>query len=110
MSLRMIFSMAIVVLAIVFALQNSAPVTVMFVVWRFESSLALVLAVTFVLGALLTALLSTTASVRKSWKLSQQERKGGELDKRVAELEQLVTAKDRRIAELDTRKDQPKSP
>lgn len=107
MSLRMIFSMAIVVLAIVFALQNSAPVTVMFVVWHFESSLALVLAVTFVLGALLTALLSTTASVRKSWKLSQQERKGGELDKRVAELEQLVAARERRIAELDTRKDQP---
>lgn len=107
MSLRMIFSMAIVVLAIVFALQNSAPVTVMFVVWRFESSLALVLAVTFVLGALLAALLSTTASVRKSWKLSKQEHKGSELEKRVTELEQLVAAKDRRIAELDTRKDQP---
>lgn len=107
MSLRMIFSMVIVVLAIVFALQNSAPVTVMFVVWHFESSLALVLAVTFVLGTLLAALLSTTASVRKSWKLSQQEHKGGELEKRVAELEQLVAARDRRIAELDTRKDQP---
>ena len=107
MSLRMIFSLAIVVLAIVFALQNSAPVTVMFAVWRFESSLALVLVVTFVLGALLAALLTTTASVRKSWKLSQQERKGSELDKRVAELEQLVAAKDRRIAELEPRKDQP---
>lgn len=107
MSLRMIFSLAIVVLAIVFALQNSAPVTVMFAVWRFESSLALVLAVTFILGALLAALLSTTASVRKSWKLSQQESKGSELEKRVAELEQLVAAKERRIAELDTRKDQP---
>lgn len=107
MSLRMIFSLAIVVLAIVFALQNSAPVTVMFAAWHFESSLALVLAVTFVLGALLAALLSTTASVRKSWKLSQQERKGGELEKRVAELEQLVAARGRRIAELEPRKDQP---
>ncbi len=107
MSLRMMFSMAIVVLAIVFALQNSAAVTVMFVAWRFESSLALVLAVTFVLGALLAALLSTTASVRKSWKLSKQEHKGGELEKRVAELEQLVAARDRRIAELEPRKDRP---
>jgi len=107
MSFRMIVSLAIVVLTVVFALQNAAPVTVMFVVWRFESSLALVLAVTFVLGALLAALLSTTASVRKSWKLSKQEHKGSELEKRVTELEQLVAAKDRRIAELDTRKDQP---
>ena len=107
MSLRMIFSMAIVVLAIVFALQNAAPVTVMFVIWRFDSSLALVLAGTFVLGALLAALLTTTASVRKSWKLSKQERKGGELEQRVAELEQLVAARDRRIAELEPRKDRP---
>jgi len=107
MSLRMIFSMAIVILAIVFALQNSAPVTVMFAAWRFESSLALLLAVTFILGALLAALLSTTASVRKSWKLSRQELKGGELEKRVAELEQLVAARERRIAELEPRKDQP---
>jgi len=107
MSLRMIFSLAIVILAIVFALQNAMSVTVVFVVWRFESSLALVLGLTFVLGAVLSALLSTSAAVRKSWKLSQQERLGGELEKRVAELEQLVAARERRIAELDTRKDQP---
>lgn len=107
MSIRLIFSLAIVVLAIVFALQNAAPATVVFVIWRFDSSLALVLAVTFVLGALFAALLSTTASVRKSWKLSKQERKGGELEQRVAELEHLVAARDRRIAELEPRKDRP---
>lgn len=107
MTLRVILSMAIAAFAIAFALQNSTPVVVTFMVWRFESSLALVLVATLILGALITALLSTTAAVRKSWKLSQQERKGSELEKRVADLEQLVTAKDRRIAELDTRKDLP---
>lgn len=107
MSLRMIFSMAIVVLAIVFALQNSAPVTVMLAAWHFESSLALVLALSFFLGTVLTALLSAPGSVRKSRKLSKQERKGGELEQRVAELERLVAAKDRRIAELEPREDRP---
>lgn len=102
MSLRMMFSLAIIILAIVFALQNAAPVTVVFVVWRFESSLALVLALTFVTGAVLSALLSTSASMRKSWKLSQHERQSSVLGDRVAELEQLVTAKDRRIRELET--------
>ncbi len=103
MSARMMFSLAIVILAIVFALQNATTVTVVFVVWRFESSLALLLALTFVLGAVLSALLSTSAAVRKNWKLSQQERLSGDLEKRVSELEQLVTAKDRRIQELESR-------
>lgn len=103
MSLRMFFSLAIVVLAVIFALQNAASVTVVFVVWRFDSSLALVMALTFVAGAALSALLSTTAAMRKSRKLSQQERRSGELDKRVSELEELVTAKERRIRELEAR-------
>ncbi len=107
MTLRLIFSMAIAALAIAFALQNAAPVVVTFIVWRFESSLALVLVATLILGALIAALLSTAAAVRKNWKLSQQERLSGELEKRVTELEQLVAAKERRIAELDTRKGQP---
>lgn len=103
MSLRMIFSLAIIILAIVFALQNATTVTVVFVLWRFESSLALLLGLTFVLGAVLSALLSTSAAMRKSWKLSQQERLSGGLGKRVAELEQLVAAKERRIKELEAR-------
>ncbi len=103
MNLRMIFSLAILILAIVFALQNATTVTVVFVIWRFESSLALLLGLTFVLGAVLSALLSTSAAMRKSWKLSQQERLSGELEKRVTELEQVVTARERRIRELESR-------
>jgi len=76
---------------------------VVFLVWRFDSSLALVLALTFVLGAVLSALLATSTAVRKSWQLSQQARLSGDLENRVAELEQLVTAKDRRIRELESR-------
>ncbi|MDP2238695.1 MAG: LapA family protein [Burkholderiales bacterium] len=103
MNPRLIFSLAIVILAIVFALQNATTVMVVFVVWRFESSLALLLGLTFVAGAILSALLSTSAAMRKSWKLSQQERLSGGLEKRVAELEQLVTAKESRIRELESR-------
>jgi putative membrane protein len=103
MSTRMIFSLAIIILAIVFALQNATTVTVIFVVWRFESSLALLLGLTFVAGAILSALLSTPAAMRKSLKLSQQERLSGGLEKQVAELEQLVAAKEGRIRELEAR-------
>jgi putative membrane protein len=44
-------AVAIGILAGVFALQNTDPVTVSFLVWKAEASLALVLLATFGLGA-----------------------------------------------------------
>lgn len=46
-------------LAVVFALQNADPVSVGFLFWSFEASLALVLLLTFAMGAIasLSALL-----------------------------------------------------
>ncbi|MDD3030797.1 MAG: LapA family protein, partial [Atribacterota bacterium] len=37
-------------LAVIFALQNAVPVTVSFIAWRVESSLALILIITFIAG------------------------------------------------------------
>lgn len=36
--------------AVAFAFQNAIPIRVVFLIWQFEGSLALVLVVTFVLG------------------------------------------------------------
>ena len=49
-----------------FALQNNVPVTVTFPVWRFDSSLASVLTLAFVLGALVVALIAAAALLRRS--------------------------------------------
>lgn len=49
-----------------FALQNNVPVTVTFLVWRFDSSLASVLTLAFVLGALVVALIAAAALLRRS--------------------------------------------
>lgn len=53
LSIALLISLA----ALAFAVQNTGAVTVSFLIWRFESSLALVLLITFSLGALVAILL-----------------------------------------------------
>ncbi|MDH5534057.1 MAG: lipopolysaccharide assembly protein LapA domain-containing protein [Betaproteobacteria bacterium] len=103
MSLRLILSLAIAALAVIFTLYNYEPVPVKFAVWEFKSPLALVIALTLILGAAAAALVAAPSALRKSWKLSREERHSAELNARIAELEQAIAAKDRRIRELEAR-------
>lgn len=77
----MLFIAIVVALgAVSFALQNSVPVTVTFMVWRFDSSLAMVLLLAVALGALAVALLAWPTVLRERWALARER-------KRVAGLE-----------------------
>jgi uncharacterized integral membrane protein len=51
----------IAILAVIFALQNAIPITVTFLIWQVESSLALILIVAFIAG-LITSFLGTALS------------------------------------------------
>ena len=62
----LILAGVIVIAGAAFALQNNVPVTVTFLVWRFDSSLASVLTLAFVLGALAVALIAAAAWLRRS--------------------------------------------
>ncbi len=56
----------IAVLAVIFALQNAVPVTVSFIIWRVESSLALILIITFIAGLATSFLFNTLTRIRKT--------------------------------------------
>jgi lipopolysaccharide assembly protein A len=56
----------IAVLAVIFALQNAVPVTVSFIVWQVESSLALILIITFIAGLATSFLFNTLTRIRKT--------------------------------------------
>ncbi len=47
----LIVALGLAILTVIFALQNAIPVAMIFLVWQFEGSLALVLMLTFALGA-----------------------------------------------------------
>ena len=67
-----------------------------FMLWRFESSLAIVLLLTLALGGFIVALMSTPATLRRQWATTRQ-------NKRVAELEKACSAQKEIIADLEKR-------
>jgi uncharacterized integral membrane protein len=74
MQLAILIGLGFAIGAVAFALQNNVPVTVTFILWRFDSTLAMVLLIALAIGALATALLSTPAVLRLQWRVAHQGR------------------------------------
>jgi uncharacterized integral membrane protein len=72
----------IAVLAVIFALQNAVPVTVSFLIWRVESSLALILIITFIAGLVSSFLFNTLTRIKRTRSTSDQEKKNGQINKK----------------------------
>lgn len=81
MQLLAIVAMLVAIGSVMFALQNNVPVTVTFLVWRFDSSLAMVLLLALALGGIVVALISTPATLRRQWAMSRQGKRIDELEK-----------------------------
>lgn len=71
MQLIVLLGIVVAIGGVSFALQNTVPVTVTFLVWRFDSSLAMVLLTSLALGALIVALVSTPATLKAQWAASR---------------------------------------
>ena len=80
MQLQLITAIVVAILAVVFALQNAVPITVSFLTWRFESSLALVLLITVALGILMSLLVSVPSMIKTRKMTSSQKKKIQELE------------------------------
>lgn len=74
MQLFLIAALVIAILTVVFALQNPIPVLVTFMFWKFEGSLALVLMLTFALGALVSLMVSIPAMLKRRSAISNQKK------------------------------------
>jgi len=90
--LMTILGIAVALAAVAFALQNNVPVTVTFLLWRFDSSLAMVLLLALALGAIIVALVSTPRALRSQWLLSRQRSEIAALKATNAELEKKLPA------------------
>lgn len=95
MQLITILGIAVAIAAVAFALQNNVPVTVTFLLWRFDSSLAMVLLLALALGAIIVALVSTPRALRSQWLLSRQRSELAALKAKEAELEKKLSAFER---------------
>ena len=84
MRLGLIVGIAIAIAAVAFALQNNVPVTVTFLVWRFDSSLAMVLLLALAIGAIVMVLVTAPGALRARWTLSRQRKEISDLRAQVS--------------------------
>ncbi len=93
MRIFLVLALLLTVVALIFALQNTATAAITFLIWRFESPLALVLIVALVTGALVGFLAMLPGRVRGGLRAGRQARRIAELEKEVADLRaRLATA------------------
>ena len=95
MQIFLFVALAVALVAVMFALQNIVPVSVSFLAWTFEGSLALVLFVALSVGALVSFLASVPALVRGRWKVAS-------LKKRIAALEVDLEDERRKLDAAET--------
>ncbi|MBN1622696.1 MAG: LapA family protein [Endomicrobiales bacterium] len=75
MQFLLFFAVIIAIFAVIFAVQNTAVVTISFIAWRFQGSLALILLIAFGLGAIVSVLVSLPASMKRGRLLAQYKKK-----------------------------------
>jgi putative membrane protein len=90
MQLFLVAALIIAIVAVIFALQNPAAVTVSFLVWQTQGSLALVLLITLLFGVLISLLVSVPTVIRRSRTISIQRKQIQSLEGTLAEREQQL--------------------
>jgi lipopolysaccharide assembly protein A len=109
MQIFVFLALIIAVIAVIFAVQNTLIVTVSFLMWKFNGSLALVLLLAIAVGALISFLASSPTLVRGKWSLRSHRKRAADLEnslnasnQRVAELESSLNTSTQRVTELES--------
>lgn len=84
MQILLIFSFIIAFLAIIFAIQNATPVTIKFLIWELQGSLALVLFIALLAGALIAYLAAAPGQIRRRITISNLQKRLSELEDEIA--------------------------
>ena len=98
----LVLGLIIAVVAVIFALQNTAAVTVSFFICQFDQSLALVLLLAVALGVLIAVLTLLPTVIREKWQLSGRRKKIDALGKNLEEARVKLAEKDQKIKDLET--------
>jgi uncharacterized integral membrane protein len=75
---------------IVFALQNIVPVSVVFLGWHFDGSLALILIIAALAGAVMTVLFTVPETIVNHFRFRELQQKNSKLAKALEEDEKIL--------------------
>ncbi|MDD5249555.1 MAG: LapA family protein [Rhodocyclaceae bacterium] len=98
MQLITIFAMLVAAGGVTFALQNNVPVALTFLLWRFDSSLAMVVLLALAVGGFIVALVSTPSTLRRQWALARQTARIAALEKTCGAQRETIAALEGRLA------------
>ena len=90
MILLVVVGLIMAILAVLFAFQNAAVVTINFGVWQLEQSLAIVLISTLGLGIIISILLSLPTILKRGWQNSRQKNKIAQLQTQIKSNNQIT--------------------
>jgi putative membrane protein len=76
----LIISLVIAFLSILFAIQNTTVIPIRFLIWETEGSVALVLFIALVAGALISYLATAPRQIRQRMTISSQRKKIAEVE------------------------------
>jgi len=85
MPLLLIAALVVAFLAVIFALQNSAPVAVSIGIWEFEASLAIILLVTLAIGFFVGLCVALPSLIRRNLRISRQKKQVAQLQSELVE-------------------------
>ncbi len=103
MQVFIVLALLVLVFAVIFALQNTAAVTINFLFWQFHGSLALGLIISLVAGLVISFLAYLPTLLRSRWS-------GRKLRKQIVELESSLAEHKQRLEESIHKPTTPSNP
>ena len=102
MIFSLILALLIAIVAVIFALGNTDPVTISFLTWQLEEQpLALVLLVALAIGILIGILLMTPGAVRRNLALSGEKKRLKNAEKELDQHKSKVTELEEKVKEKE---------
>lgn len=100
MQILLIFSFIIAFIAIIFAIQNTEVTTIQFLFWETEGSLALILFIAMVAGALISYLATAPTQIKQRMTISSQRKQMTEIEGQLNSTQQELATTQGKLQEI----------
>ena len=101
MRIFLLFALLIALIAVIFALQNTQVVSINFLAWTFQSSIALEMIITLIAGVLVGFLAMLPSSIRSQLQISNRKKEKTGLEASLAQAQQQVAALQKQLDEAN---------
>ena len=101
MPLLLIFSLVIAFLAILFAIQNTDVTPIHFLFWETEGSLALILFIALVAGALISYLATAPGQIKQKMTISSQRKRITEVEGQLTSTQEELQGKNEQLQQIE---------